>query len=290
MQIVDLQIPPTHVHARRPRCGGERCRHLRIDELGMRERRRSRRCRWTRRAPGDQRHCDKQRAEQNACANRIDAVTQWTSARSSRLAGEVRRSMNRRGTSASMTTRAISGDVADDARHAVETRDLLAVEFLAAVEGDRDAPRVERQLARPPSASNSSTPSPVRADIKSRCRVRHLQPAALVLGEDIDLVVDVDDRHVRRANFFEDATHRSHVPLPLGACRIDHVQRQVRLGHLFERRAKRRDKRVRQSIDETHRVGHQQLARSRQPHLPDERIERHEQRVRRHGLSHSSAG
>ena len=50
---------------------------------------------------------------------------------------------------------------------------------------------------------------------------------------------------------------------------------------LLERGAERRDQRVRQAIDEADGVGHQQLAAVRQPHLADQRIERHEQRVGR---------
>ena len=38
---------------------------------------------------------------------------------------------------------------------------------------------------------------------------------------------------------------------------------------------------MRQPIDESDRVGHEQLAAVGQPHLPDQRIERHEQRVGR---------
>src|SRR4051812_40584754 len=40
---------------------------------------------------------------------------------------------------------AIGGDVADDARDAVEPGDLLAIEFLLAVKGDRNPARVERE-------------------------------------------------------------------------------------------------------------------------------------------------
>ena len=62
------------------------------------------------------------------------------------------------------------------------------------------------------------------------------------------------------------------------------MQHQVGVGDFLERRAERRDQRVRQPIDEADRVRHQQLAAVGQPHLPDERIERHEQRVRRLGV------
>ena len=59
------------------------------------------------------------------------------------------------------------------------------------------------------------------------------------------------------------------------------MQQQVGRRDLLERRAKGGDQRVRQPLDEADRVGHEQLAPIRQPHLADERIERDEQRVRR---------
>ena len=62
---------------------------------------------------------------------------------------------------------------------------------------------------------------------------------------------------------------------------VDDVQQQVGAGDLLERGAKRRDQRVRQPIDEADRVGDQQLAAIRQLDLAHQRIERHEQRVRR---------
>ena len=61
------------------------------------------------------------------------------------------------------------------------------------------------------------------------------------------------------------------------------MQRQIGFGDLLERGAKRGDQRVRQPIDEPDRVGDEQLAPIRQTDPPDERIERHEQRVGCHG-------
>src|SRR5688500_6243682 len=43
---------------------------------------------------------------------------------------------------------AVRRDVTDDARHAIEPRDLLAVEFLVRIEGDGVAARVERKARR----------------------------------------------------------------------------------------------------------------------------------------------
>ncbi len=72
--------------------------------------------------------------------------------------------------------------------------------------------------------------------------------------------------------------------LPVRARRIDHVQRQIRFGHFFQRGAERGDQGMRQSIDESDRIGDEQLALIAELDLPDERIERHEQRVGRHGV------
>ena len=59
---------------------------------------------------------------------------------------------------------------------------------------------------------------------------------------------------------------------------------QIGLGDLLERRPERRHQRVRQPVDESDRVRHEQLAPVRQSDLADERIERDEQRIRRFGI------
>ena len=87
-----------------------------------------------------------------------------------------------------------------------------------------------------------------------------------------------------RAHLFEHASDRRHVTLALGRRGIDDVQHQIGFGRLFERRAKRGHQRMRQAIDEADRVREQQLALIRQLHAADQRIERHEQRVRRHRI------
>ena len=110
-------------------------------------------------------------------------------------------------------------------------------------------------------------------------------PQALGFGrlDEVALVEDVQRRHIGGAHFLQHPPHGLDVPIALRAGRVDDVQHQVRLGHLFERRAKRRDERVRQPIDESDGVGHQQLPLVRQAHLPHQRIQRDEQRVRRFG-------
>jgi hypothetical protein len=83
--------------------------------------------------------------------------------------------------------------------------------------------------------------------------------------------------------------YRGHLPVAFGVGRIDDVERKIRFRHLLERGTERRDERMREAIDEPDRVGDEQFAPIRQPHLPHERVERHEQRVGRPPLSHSSA-
>ena len=92
-------------------------------------------------------------------------------------------------------------------------------------------------------------------------------------------------RHVDRADFLEHAPNRRKLAIALAAGGIDDVQRQVRFGHLFERRAEGGHERVRQPIDEPDRVRDQQLAPIRKANLANERVERDEQRVGDHGRS-----
>ncbi|MCK7529291.1 MAG: hypothetical protein MZV64_72935 [Ignavibacteriales bacterium] len=84
---------------------------------------------------------------------------------------------------------------------------------------------------------------------------------------------------------------RRHAPVPVVGRRVDHVQQQRRRrGTSSSVRAERRDQRVRQPIDEPDRVRHEQLALIRQPHLAQQRVQRHEQRVRGYAPLRRSAG
>ena len=74
-----------------------------------------------------------------------------------------------------------------------------------------------------------------------------------------------------------------------GADGIDDMQHQVGVGGLLQRGAEGGDERVRQPIDEADGVGHEQLAAVGQADLPDQRIERHEQRVGGLGIGAASA-
>ena len=125
---------------------------------------------------------------------------------------------------------------------------------------------------------------------QQRGRIGLLDAAAFVGRDLIDLVVDLDARHLDRADFFEHARHRGDVTLALGIRGVDDVQHEIGIGGFFERGAKRRDQRVRQAIDEADRVAQQQLAPIGQVDAPDQRIERDEQRVRRFRIRLASAG
>ena len=105
------------------------------------------------------------------------------------------------------------------------------------------------------------------------------EPAPFVRGQCVRLVIDVQHRHIGRANLFQDAPHRRHVAVALGTGGVDDVQRQVRLGHFFEGGAERRDQRMRQPIDEADGIRQEQLAAVGQPDLAQQRIEGDEQRI-----------
>ena len=92
-----------------------------------------------------------------------------------------------------------------------------------------------------------------------------------------------------RADLLEHLPHGGDPALAIGRRRVDDVQHEIGLGDFLERRAERRDQRVRQPIDEPDRVRHEQLAAVGQPHLPDQRVERDEQRVGRLGVRPASA-
>ena len=105
------------------------------------------------------------------------------------------------------------------------------------------------------------------------------QPPPLFRSNLVALVVDLDDRHVGRAHFVEHAAHRGDPPIAIRRRRIDDVENQIGLGDLLERGAKCRHERVGQPVDESDRVGDEELAAVGQLDLPDERVERHEQGV-----------
>ena len=155
------------------------------------------------------------------------------------------------------------------------------------VELERARAACRARGARRSSSISSSRPSPVSAEMQQRRRDRAARSRARSPAlKQVALVEDVERsarrrRRPRRARGATASMWRSRS----GLGRVDDVQQQIRVGDLLERRAERRDERVRQPVDEPDRVRHEQLAPVGQPHLPDERIERHEQRVGRHRLA-----
>ena len=135
--------------------------------------------------------------------------TRYARSTSSAGSGVVRRSMNRRGTSASMTTRAVGGHVADDAGDPVQPGNLLPVELLLAVEGDRNAPRVERKPRRDHLQQLVHSLA-VRARDQRRRRIRSPQPPPLVGGRQRRPCCRRRGRHIRGADLLQDPPHRRH--------------------------------------------------------------------------------
>ena len=137
---------------------------------------------------------------------------------------------------------------------------IAAIDVVATFAGQRrDAQRVGMEAA-------------------SRARSPSLELIALV--EDLDRAA-----RASAPTSVEHGVDGGHPAIAIGRGRVDHVQQQVGLGHFLERRAEGGDQRVRQPIDEADRVGDQQLAAIRQLDAADERIERHEERVRRDGIA-----
>ena len=120
-------------------------------------------------------------------------------------------------------------------------------------------------------SSNSPRPSPgFRGNIERR-GVGLAQPPQLAGIEQVALVVHVQALDVACADLVENRTHRGHVPLALGAGRIDDVQHEIGLAHFLECGAEGRHERVRQALDEADRVRDEQLTAVRQAHAADER-------------------
>ena len=81
-------------------------------------------------------------------------------------------------------------------------------------------------------------------------RILLLQPPPLVGREQIALVVDVGQRDRVGADFVEHLLDGADAAVAVGRRRVDHVQHEIGIRDFFERRAKRRDERVRQPVDE----------------------------------------
>ena len=190
------------------------------------------------------------------------------------------RSRTRRGTSASIATRPSARHVTDDAGMAIDARDFFAVLRAVFVEFEHHAPRVQLELLHDRVDHVLAPGLPERRNAQ-RLGIQPPQPLHFAGLDQVALVKDVHRRHIGGADFLQHAPDGLDMTIALGAGHVDDVQHQVRLGHLLERRAKRRDERVRQPFDEPDRVRQEQPPLVRQAHLPHQRIERHEQRIRR---------
>jgi hypothetical protein len=95
----------------------------------------------------------------------------------------------------------------------------------------------------------------------------------------VGLVEDVQHRTVERAELLEHLVDHEPVLLPHGVARVDHVQQQVGVLDLLERRAERGDEVVGELADEPHRVGEERVERLTSDDLARERVERGEQPV-----------
>ena len=95
----------------------------------------------------------------------------------------------------------------------------------------------------------------------------------------IDLVQHADLRHVGRADLLEHRVDGRDLVVALVRRAVDHVQDQVGVGGLGQRRPERGDEVVRQVADEAHGVGEDDRRRVRHVDLAQRRVERREQLV-----------
>ena len=288
-QVVGLQVLPAAIDARRAapavRFGGTAGNdEVRMTRRGH-DRRRRRAWRTHARAISSQ-HDDDAPAPAGCQARRaLRAVPRHD------VADDLRHQPARQ--SASRSTRSPALVVAVHAAVAVDPAEPLGLYRLM-----RDPARCARAADRARAAaatvsSSSSHPCAGRRRNQQRRRDRP-RPARRrsSASSRSHLVVDLEraarrSRRLPRARGVTAATCRSRS----GIRRVDHVQHQVGVGRLLERGAKRRHQRVRQAIDESDRVADSSSSRrSGSRTLPDQRIERDEQRVRGLGVRPSSAG
>ena len=114
-------------------------------------------------------------------------------------------------------------------------------------------------------------------------RILHQKRLAGRGAERVDLVPDLDQRDILiHTKGFEDVAHIGGLLLGFGMRNIAHMQDQIGLEHLFERRAESRDQLMRQVRDEPHRVRHDHLAPRRQRDPAHRWVERRKQHVLGH--------
>src|SRR5712691_3010421 len=175
---------------------------------------------------------------------------------------------------------AVARFVQHDATVAIQAGDALAIGVVLGVERQGHAADVERQ-PRGDGLDQLVNALPGERRDAERRRGQVVQPAPLARCQRIALVVDLEERHVDRADLVEHLPDGVHAAIAIGSGRIDDVQHQVGVARLLERRPEGGDQRVRQPVDETDSVRDEELAAVRQAQLPHERIERDEERVGR---------
>src|SRR5258708_2741099 len=108
-------------------------------------------------------------------------------------------------------------------------------------------------------------------------------------GHAVDLVVDEDLRHLGRADLFEHRVHRGDLLVALLARAVHHVQEEIGLDGLFQRRLERIDERVRQVADEPDRVRERDARVVAEIDAARGRVERGEELVGDEGLGAGDA-
>src|SRR6185503_12414618 len=132
---------------------------------------------------------------------------------------------------------------------AVKARNPFAAGGIVGIEGQRDSADVQREPRRQ-RVHQLGYAFPPRGRDTERAGFLLLQPAAFVRRQEIALVVDLDEWHVDRLHLFEHLAHRRHLPVAVRRRGVRDVENQIRRRHFLERRAKRRDERVGQTVDE----------------------------------------
>ena len=106
-----------------------------------------------------------------------------------------------------------------------------------------------------------------------------MQSSSTLGVDEVGLVPHEQHRHVAGVDLAQHGVDRGDPALGVGRARVDHVQQQIGVDDLFERRAERVDELVRQPAHEPDRVGEQHGLAAGQPQAARRRVERREQLV-----------
>ena len=115
--------------------------------------------------------------------------------------------------------------------------------------------------------------------VRQQIRYALLQRNKRLGGDAVDLVECVKHWLVVDPELIEHCVHDASLFFPTHVARVDHVQQEVGVDDLLERRAERRHEMVRQLADEANRVGEQDAIVLAEIDLTRERVERGEQAV-----------